>query len=107
MCVKWWNYRIRVSFITDKKFAFESGIEYETSTNDIELKMEDEEPIDSGSKPTNGFSNMLCGVLCKSRLNEVLNENENQPNDDAKASAVQGTSNGWNIFYIGFSGVEI
>lgn len=75
-------------FIT--RFSYIPGIEYETSTNDVEIKVEDEKTNDSESKAKNGISNMLCGVLCKSRLEDVINENEKRSNDDTKNSTSKG-----------------
>lgn len=78
------------SIFTYKKFHNKPGIEYETSTNDIELKIEDEKTTDSTPKTNNGISSMLCGVLCKSRLDDVLIEPGKQSNDDSKISTSQG-----------------
>lgn len=76
-----------------RKFHNESGIEYEMSTNDIVVKIEDEKTTnDSAPKANSGISNMLCGVLCKSRVDEVLNDHGKQTNDDSKNSTSQGIS---------------
>lgn len=88
------------SFIQAFQFFNKLGIEYETSTNDIDLKIQDEKTVDNTPKANNGISNMLCGVLCKSRLDDVLNENDKQ-SDNTKNSTSQGifSSNAPSIAY--------